>query len=262
MENKEIFLQSSDLEQGVFDFQQYRIGYLNAKNREKSAENEDSLFFYGDSEGVLLGVSDGVGGYPKGGDASEIVSRGMLSAIKRDGFDKIRFLEVLQSLNQEVRELKVGARTTHISVMIKHGDLNVYSIGDSEVLLCNTKGSLIYANVPQSPVGYGLQGGFIDQGDALDAPERNLVDHLLGDEILRFEASSKIPFKKGHTVLVGTDGLFDNLKRDDLLKIIGGGHFEEAYHALADFCVNRNLDQGWRKDDDISFLLLRRVRSD
>lgn len=259
MEPKEIFLQPDDIQSELFDFDQYRIGYYIQKNLEKSSENEDSLFFYGDKNGIGLGVSDGVGGHPRGKDASRIASEGVMNYIKNEKFQSLQYLDNLEKVNMEIRDLKVGAKTTLTSAIIKDEEVRFYSIGDSEVLFCNTKGFLIYSNIPQSPVGYGVHGGYIDQEESLDDPERHLVNHLMGDEILRFEASSKIPFKKGHTLLLGSDGLFDNVEHQKLLDIVGGGSFEDAFDNLKQLCTNT---EDWRKDDDISFFIVRRVRSE
>ena len=82
----------------------------------------------------------------------------------------------------------------------------------------------------------------------------------MGDEVLRFEASSSIDFKKGYSLLLGTDGIFDNIHQDTLLEIIGGGQYEESFQKLCQGFQGEDLDL--KKDDDISFFFIRRVRSE
>lgn len=260
MEAKEFYSQSKEVETGVFDFGQYRVGHYIRKNIEKSSENEDSIYFYGVEDNWVCGVSDGVGGHPRGKDASEIASLGVLNYFKKNGFSHQIFLRNLEAVNEKIRDLKVGAKTTHSAALLKKHELRIYSIGDSEVLLSNTKGQLIYSNIPQSPVGYGVEAGYLDQSEALDDPQRHLVNHLLGDEILRFEASSSIGFKKGYSLLIGSDGIFDNHDHEKLLDIIGGGAFDESFEALCKLCDEKQTEQ--RKDDDVSFFFIRRVRSE
>lgn len=260
METKSLFSQSDEPEKEIFDFGTYRIGYFIKKNLEKSAENEDSLFFYGKNGQWVCGVSDGVGGHPRGREASRIASEGVRSFFETKGFDHQVFLGNLEEINVEIRALKVGAKTTTTCALVKEDKIRLYSIGDSEALLCNTRGQLLYSNIPQSPVGYGVEAGLLDKKEALDDPDRHIVNHLLGDEVLRFEASSSIDFKKGYSLLVGTDGLFDNFHHDALLKIIGGGNFEESFEKL---CQGFDSEaEEMRKDDDISFFFIRRVRSE
>ena len=260
METKKLFLQSTELNQDVFDFGTYRVGYFIRKNIDKSPENEDSLFFYGQDGQWVCGVSDGVGGHPKGKEASQIASQGVLEFFAKKGFGHQIFLANLEAINKKIRDLKVGAKTTITSALVKKDQIRLYSIGDSEVLLCNTKGQLIYSNIPQSPVGYGVEAGLLSQEEALDDPDRHIVNHLLGDEVLRFEASSSIDFKKGYSLLLGTDGIFDNIHQDTLLEIIGGGQYEESFQKLCQGFQGEDLDL--KKDDDISFFFIRRVRSE
>lgn len=260
METKSLFSQSEEIEKEVFDFGTYRIGYFIRKNQDKSPENEDSLFFYGLDGQWVCGVSDGVGGHPRGREASKIASVGIRDFFAKEGFDHQIFLANLEAVNDQIRGLKVGAKTTNTSALVKEDKLRLYSIGDSEAILCNTKGQLIFSNIPQSPVGYGVEAGLLDQKDALDDPDRHIVNHLLGDEILRFEASSSIEFKKGYSLLLGSDGIFDNFHHEKLLKIIGGGNYEESFEALCKGFEAAELEM--KKDDDISFFFVRRVRSE
>jgi len=100
----------------------------------------------------------------------------------------------------------------------------------------------------------------LGQEESLEDPERNIVNNLVGDDFLTVEALSKIEIKKGNTILVGTDGLFDNLAHTDLCELVGKGSFEKSYENLVTSCLTPAKDV-WKKDDDIAFVYVRRVRT-
>ncbi len=252
---------NDDIESDIFDWNDYKISFFIQKNLTKSNDNEDCLFYNLADSGAVLGVADGVGGHPRGKDASRIAAECVVESYADGVFDGKVVLDIIEKANAKVRDLKVGARTTLVLGVINKDELRAYSIGDSEILYCNNRGNVIFSNIPQSPVGYAIAGGHMEQESSLDEPDRHLVNHLVGDEVLRLEASSKIALKKGHTILIGSDGLFDNIHHDKLIEYVTGGVFEECHEKLKSFCCKKPEDVSWRKDDDISYILIRRVRS-
>lgn len=244
----------------VVDLGLYRIGYYIAKNNfEGSQNNEDSLFIYRHGGNLIFGVSDGAGGHPKGKEASEIASNEIVSLYKKT--TEPQFLQFIESINKSVRDLKAGAKCTFLLCTIRDGLFKSYNIGDSEVVFWNSAGNKIYSNIPQSEVGYLIQSGSMDQEESLDDPNRHYVSNLIGDEAIRTEVISNIEIKKGNTIIVGSDGLFDNLSHEDLAQIMASGNFENSFDALVKRCQERN-DENWRKEDDISFIVLRKIQAE
>ena len=254
-------LQADDSQFEIFDWEDYRICLFSQKNLDKSNKNEDCSFFYSSENAGVLGVCDGVGGQPMGQEAANIAAKCITNAFNKNNASDIIFLNILEQANSEIRDLKVGASTTVCFASLINDYIRFYSVGDSEVIHVNNRGSVIYANIAQSPVGYGVEAGLISEVGSLDAPNRNIVSNLLGDEILRYEASSKIDFKKGHSVFIATDGVFDNIEKNNIIDLMSNGQFDECAQELKNACVALKQSQAWRKDDDISFVYIRRVRA-
>lgn len=244
----------------VIDFSPYRIGYFIAKNKfEGSQNNEDSIFIYAHGSNLIFGVSDGAGGHPKGKEASEIATNEIVNLYKRT--TEPQFLQFIENINKSVRDLKAGAHCTFLLCTIRDGLFKSYNVGDSEVVYWNSNGKKIYSNIPQSEVGYLIQSGSMAQEESLDDPNRHFVSNLIGDEAIRTEVISNIEIKKGNTIIVGSDGLFDNLSHEELADMMAGGNFEKSFDTLVKRCLERN-DENWRKEDDISFIVLRKVQAD
>lgn len=253
-------LVESEEESSLFDWHHYRVGYFCTKNRSKSEKNEDSLYIIGGKKQLIAGISDGAGGHPKGAEAAAIAARRTLEYFKKHDIDDVKVMDLIEGINEEILALKVGAHTTFSLISIKNDFLRSYSVGDSETICWNAVSNSIYSNIPQTAIGYSIEAGHIEQEDSLDDPDRYIVDNMLGDPIVRVEVSSKIELKKGHTVLVGSDGLFDNLSHEELSHLIAKGSFENAFDELCNLC-RQQAPETWKKDDDISFIAIRKVKS-
>ena len=244
----------------LFDWNGYRVFVFSQKNLDKSTNNEDIAFFDSSDNGAVFGVCDGVGGYPMGKDAAELASKTIIEHFHNSG-DTIGFLSALENASNKMRDFKVGARTTAAFALIMNEKIKFYSIGDTEIFYTNTRGRVIYYSIPQSPVGYAVEAGLMDGEESLDAPDRNIVSHLLGDESLRFESSSSIDVKKGQTIFIGSDGVFDNLPKEEVITIAAGGSFDESAKKLEALFIDIKSKESWKKNDDISFVMMRKIRS-
>ena len=243
----------------ILDWKEYRIGYFLNRNKDKHALNEDSLFICLKDKFICLGVCDGAGGHPKGKDASLTASKTIIEYFKKNDPLKRNIVSLIESANDAILALKVGAHSAIAMSTIEEDVLRSFSVGDSEILYSNAHGSEIYSNIPQSQVGYKVESGILDQEASLDDPERNVVNNMMGDPSIRIEVASKLILKKGHTIIIGTDGLFDNISHEKLLNLMGTGSFEKSFEDLTQLCSERGED--WKKDDDIAFVVLRKIKS-
>ena len=252
---KELFLHRISVhESEVFEWGNFKVGYFIQKNISKSEENDDVLFFYGGKDFCLFGVCDGAGGHPNAADASYIVGETILQYARTHRPEDFQIIDLIESANRKVIESFPEAYTT-LSLCFIHGEeIRSYSVGDSEVQYINQNSEVLYNNIPHSPVGHAVEAGLLDQEESLDHNERYVVNNLIGDEVLRIEACTKFKLDKTHTVIVGSDGIFDNLSHDQLSTILGAKSFSAKYKELSDYCLGR--DETWRKDDDVSFIVL------
>ncbi len=246
---------------GMIEVGEYALGYFSSKNTDPDYENEDALFYMTTNSGMVFGIADGAGGHAKGKEASEIASKEIVNSQAFFNSSDVNPLHVIERINNKVLDLKVGARSTLLFIQIDQNVFRSYSVGDSEVIYWNGLGAQVYSNIPHSTVGYRVQAGDLSQEKSLEQPDRNIVTNLIGDDSIRIEATSAMELKKGHTILVGTDGLFDNISHNELSGLATSGAFEKSFDNIVQKCLNRkNTD--WIKDDDIAFVLLRKMRSE
>lgn len=251
----ELFLHRvREYESETFEWRDFKVGYFIQKNLTKSDDNDDVLFFYGGDDFCLFGVCDGAGGHPNAAEASYLVGETILQYVRTHKPEDFQLVELIESANDNVLKEYKGAYTTLSLCFIHKGLIRSYSVGDSEIQYVNQMSEVLYNNIPHSPVGHAVEAGLLDQEESLDHTERNVVNNLIGDEVLRIEACSKFKIKKSHTVIVGSDGVFDNLSHDQLSTILGAKNFTNKYKELRDYCLTR--DETWRKDDDVSFLIV------
>ncbi len=257
-EIKELFLHRvKDFESETFEWRGHKVGYFIQKNQTKSDDNDDVLFFYGGEDYCLFGVCDGAGGHPNAAEASYLVGETILQYARTHRPEDFQLVELIEMANDNVLKEYKGAYTT-LSMCFIHGDMiRSYSVGDSEVQYINQDSEVLYNNIPHSPVGHAVEAGVISQEESLDHNERNIVNNLIGDEVLRIEACSKFKIKKSHTIIVGSDGVFDNLTHDELSSLLARKSFSSKFKELSEFCINR--DEDWRKDDDISFIIIQQI---
>lgn len=230
--------------------------------------NEDAVgvFPLGVGRGVLA-VADGVGGQPAGESASRQVLECLWDALLAAGESqeslRAPILDGIEAANRVLLEAGHGAATT-LAVAELHGRvLRTYHVGDAAILLIGQRGRIKLQTVAHSPVGYAVEAGLLDPEDALHHEERHLISNAVGARDMRIEISSRVILGRRDTLLLATDGLFDNLHRSELSETIRTGPLEEAGRSLPQTCRARMevATPGLpSKPDDLGFVLFRPTR--
>lgn len=177
----------------------------------------------------LLAVADGVGGWgDHGGDSSQ-VSNAFMAAMKKfhEASDKWYGLPSLIKASFEylitLRSSSKGT-TTICSAAFDHenGELEISNIGDSQLVVIRDGKVILEVeagvwgfNSPNQ-IGFGIYGE--PQGD---------VDQL--------NIEKRIKLSKGDLVILGTDGLFDNVFVERIAELVmtQGAHSKEKLEILA-----------------------------
>jgi serine/threonine protein phosphatase PrpC len=235
-------------------------------NPDKDGPNEDTLAVIscGDDRAVLA-VADGFGGLPAGDKASRLAIENMVEAVTRadGGEDEIRnaILNGFEQANRAVIDLGIGAASTLAVVEINGSVVRPYHVGDSEIIVSGQRGKIRFQTVSHSPVAYGVEAGLIDPVEALHHDERNIVSNMVGAADMRIDIGPYITMRPRDTLLVGSDGLFDNLSVAEIVEPIRKGPLEQACATLAVHCRARmtTLEPGVpSKPDDLAIILYRR----
>ena len=254
---KKLLFGIQDDQHEIVDIGDFKVGYFCGKKIE-SERNDDVLCIQEGSDKLLLAIADGAGGHPKGDEAAKLATHEILKCFESTSQN---FLDGFENANDKVNELRAQAHSTLIVASIISDKVRFYTVGDSEILYWNATGNLLYSNIPQSMVGHAIESGHISQTESLEHDHRHIVNNMLGDPAIRIETTTRFEIKKGHTILLGSDGLFDNIDHDRLTEILSGGNFQDSFQSLLDLIGSRRGDN-WIKDDDISLIVLRRMRNE
>ncbi len=217
-----------------------------------------------EGERGLLVVADGAGGHEGGERAAEAALLALQQEMVADADRTFRerVLAGFEHANRAVAELRIGAASTLAAVEVGPDGARSYHVGDSGILVVGQRGRRKHESIPHSPVGYAVQAGVIDEAEALHHEDRHLVSNMLGGEGTHISMSSGIPLALRDTVLVASDGLFDNLHVDELIELIRKGPLLRVAEALRKLGARRmtgSAETRPSKPDDLTFLLYRRA---
>lgn len=204
---------------------------------DKETANEDSaaLISWEPSSGILA-IADGAGGSRAGGEASrlalESIAECVAGAAKDETSVRDAILTGIEEANERIMAMGVGAATTLALVELEGRTIRTYHVGDSMILVVGQRGRVKLQTVSHSPVGYAVESGMMDAGEAMDHEERHLVSNFVGTPDMRVEIGSLLELAPHDTVVVASDGLFDNLHIEEIVEYIRCGGLPRAFHAL------------------------------
>ena len=261
-----VFFIDSNMEKAeVRPFAGGRIALFCVKSPDRESANQDSaaLISCPDRSGVLV-VADGVGGYAGGAQASRLAVEAMAEAVHEgiSAGNKLRasVLNGIELANKRVRDLGTGAATTIAVVLLQEGRMRSCHVGDSDILVVGGMGKMKHRTLSHGPVGYALEAGLMDEGEAMNHAQRNEVSNIVGIPDMRIEIGPRIRLAARDTVLLGSDGLYDNLFEEEIVERIRKGKLEDCAEALASTSLRRMAKPHRsepHKPDDLTFILYR-----
>jgi serine/threonine protein phosphatase PrpC len=232
---------------------------------EKETENEDSLGLIPCGErACALVVADGLGGLPSGEQASSTavkqVSQNITASCSEQLVLREAILDGIEQANKVIMERGAGSGTTIIAVAIENHIIRPYHVGDSAVLITGQRGKIKHLSISHSPVGYAVEAGLIEADDAIYHEERHLVSNIIGVADMRVEIGPEITLAPRDTLVIGSDGLFDNLQVEEIVDTVRTGPLSRAAEKLVKICRWRMTEFSEtrpHKPDDLGFILFR-----
>ncbi len=231
----------------------------------REGPNEDCAFAasYG-PDAIVLAVADGAGGMPAGHRASatamQALSDSLSDSRKLSLLLRTAVLNGIEAAQRSVLELGNRSATTLTIVAVDQDTFRSYHVGDSAALIVGQRGKVKLETIPHSPTGFAVEAGFLDASEALFHEHRHLVSNFIGDSEMRIEVGKTQLLARKDTVLVATDGLFDNLRQQEIVEIMRSGPLSESAAQLAAMARQRMLEprpEDPSKPDDLSLLLFR-----
>jgi len=236
------------------------------RSPDKDSVNEDcaALIPYDDANGVLV-IADGLGGLPGGSTASNLAIRRLKKSIEKAAAEQAplreAILDGIERANRDILAQGSGAATTIAVVEIQNGSMRPYHVGDSMILLCGQRGKIKLQSVAHSPVGYAVESGMLDADEAVHHEERHLVSNVVGTPDMRIEIGATRRLAPRDTLVLASDGLFDNLYQNEIIDIIRKGDLSDCASRLLELSHQRmQLEHGELPShpDDLTFILYRR----
>lgn len=239
------------------------VAILSRRCPGKESANEDGavILSVNDRSG-LLAVTDGMGGGPAGEEASRIALRALVAAARAGEGKGLRevVLSALETANRQVLDLGLGAATTLALAEIDQGVLRSYHVGDAHLLLVGQRGKIKRLTVAHAPVSYAVEAGVLDESEALQHEDRHLVSNVVGQEDMRIEMGAPIRLRPRDTLVLATDGIFDNLKVDEIVQLVRVGPLLGCMRAMLEACQRRMRgedDDQPSKPDDFTLIVFR-----
>ncbi|MBD3648153.1 MAG: serine/threonine-protein phosphatase [Pseudomonadales bacterium] len=235
-----------------------------APYRQDESANEDAAAVVAiDEHSSLLIVADGVGGTPGGADAAALTIKTVLKNIKGGNTGEMRetILSAIEQANQALLDKGSGSATTLVLVEVNSTTVRPYHVGDSVAMMTGQRGKLKLETLSHSPVGYAVEAGVLSEDEGFHHEDRHIVSNIVGMPDMHVTMGMPVTMATFDTLLLGTDGLFDNLQRDEIVEIIRHGDLRQSANDLATRALARMTDaQAEGKPDDLTFILFRRSR--
>ncbi len=226
--------------------------------------NEDAAAIVEVEEGLVMVVADGMGGHASGDEASRLAVREVARALEAEPAGGTHaLLDGVEAANRAVLALGVGAGATLACVEVRGERARSLHVGDAGVVHLGQRGRVKRRTLDHGPTAYAVRAGLLDEVDALHHEERHLVTNFVGSEAMHVELGPWIPIAPRDTLVVASDGLFDNLFLEEIVDGVRSGPLEVALSDLAARCARRmdGLEpDAPSKPDDLTVALYRRGR--
>jgi PPM family protein phosphatase len=229
--------------------------------------NEDAVgVFELGPEAAVLAVADGVGGHGRGDEAARVALEALadqLAALPPDQGDlRDSVLTAIDRANASLVARSPSPATTLVIATIFRGLLRCYTVGDSELMVVGQRGKLKLRTIPHSPTGYARESGLLDEAGALMHDERHLLSNVVGMSGMHVAATTGLRLAPRDTVVLGSDGVFDNLYHDEIIQLVRAGEPYATAERMISSLAARMAGAGENpeipsKPDDVSFILFR-----
>lgn len=199
-------------------------------------------------KGILLAVSDGMGGHQAGEVASALVLESLQRELTQDA-NAPTHKQLEEAVLRANRRVHNAARTadrhgmgaTLTAVMIKGTEAFIAEVGDSRGYLLRN-GRLRQITRDQSMVQMLVDQGVMSEADARKAPGKNVILQAvgLGPEVR--VAIGKLELRRGDRLMLCSDGVSNQITDDELRQIMTSSPPREACETMIALANERGGD--------------------
>jgi len=182
---------------------------------------EDAYFVSKDA--TAIGVADGVGSWSFHGIDPGIYSKSLMETVKRE-WDEHQVHDLKQLIRKANEEARLITGSSTIVILCYEADRNRYraaNLGDSAFLIVRDGKAFFRSKEQLHSFNFPYQLGTGQQETADDA------------ELIELEA------KEGDIIVMATDGLWDNLSEEEILKIVADHYHTNSGHGEGDTLADK-----------------------
>jgi serine/threonine protein phosphatase PrpC len=197
-----------------------------------------------------------------GGDsAAQFVCQYLLEALRHSPLEEALFDRCDEALHVHLARPELSKQktcgTTVLVVAVGPQEVQVANVGDSRAIRIfpSKVQRLSHDHTPQDEsLSLRKRGGWIEQGrvNGVLGVGRVLGDHYLRPIVSRKPTISVYPPLNDHTIVLGCDGLFDELSDEMVTQLGRSADLQEAAQTLVDCALARG------SQDNISVILIRK----
>lgn len=213
---------------------------------DKPTANEDTAaIIVHAGGGVLLAVADGMGGASAGDRAAKIAVEALSEAVAElpaEANLRSAILDGIEKANRCVLDMKIGAGCTLAVIELQGEVARPYHVGDAAIAIFGQRGKLKLTTASHSPVGMAVEAGVLDDEEAMHHEDRHLVSNAVGLEEMRIEIGPPIRLSPLDTVVLASDGLFDNLTLSEIVETLRTGPLLDSVERMATLARRRMVE--------------------
>jgi len=207
-------------------------------------ESQHARFDVGE-RGVLLAVSDGMGGAQAGEVASAIVVDTLTREVGNAPLETPRdatLTEAVKAAHEAVRtrgqqdQAKMGATLT--AVFVRQGRAYIAEVGDSRAYLIRNS-NIAQVTKDQSMVQLLVDSGVMSAADASNSPMRNVILQAMGHQREIKIAVNKLELRDRDCLVLCSDGLTVHVSDEEIKDAVVASRPEAAVEALLKLALDR-----------------------
>lgn len=228
-----------------------------------ACEDAAALVSWDGTCGVIV-VADGLGGHGEGEVAAKITVEAITARVRECEPEpaalQTAVLQAIDAANTRLVDRAGSAATTVLVAAVDGRQFRSYHAGDSELLLVGQRGKLKHQTVSHSPIGYAVEAGIIDAAQGFEHEDRHIVSNCIGMVGMKVEVGSAIRLAARDTLVLASDGLWDNLHVGEVAEIVRKGPLDRAAATLEERCLLRMRGGDPKvagKPDDLTVILYR-----
>ena len=179
--------------------------------------NEDRYAYSSSNLRQIIIVADGAGGCGKGDIAASMAVEYINQYFTVNHISYRNIKKCIEGANTYIHAKDKDMKTTVVCLLIEGSNCFCVHMGDSRLYQIRN-GKLIHKTKDHSIASKLLREGLITEEEALTNRYRNTIYKALGDEQPVEPEIKKLNYKKGDSFLLATDGFWNNITDDEVVK--------------------------------------------